>query len=110
MADELTRLFQAKVELHRKLVNARARNANGIGALLERPGLLDYLEATRTLEARLLLQLVDSDAREVARSTGASATALEEINAHAAPILEAIVELRRRIGAILHRNGDAVPR
>jgi TIR domain len=103
IAELLTRLFQSKVSIYRVLQTAHAAGRQ-TEPILGHPTLLNYIEATRTLEARGLLQLIDADARAVAHDTDAGLNAFTEIAASGPLLIETITDLRRRLGRLLREE------
>jgi hypothetical protein len=100
-ADALMHLFQSKVSIYQKLKSYNASD-NGLKDIIEtNKEIIDYIEATRTLEAKTLLQLIDADARELTKNEQSGLSVFEEITQNKVQVLEQIVFLRRSIGALI---------
>jgi hypothetical protein len=103
IAERLTRLFQSKVSIYQSVQRLHAEAAEQSHCLDD--ALLEYIEAARTLESRGLLQLIDADARSIAHQGVGGITVFAEFVTQGPAIIQAIIDLRRRIGALLRSVG-----
>ena len=102
IADSLSQLWRVKVSLKRTLSSMKQGNLGPVAQqILSNEEYLGYIEASRTLEARALLQVIDADAREVAQDFGTGLTVFGELARNADDLKMTIISVRRDLGRFI---------
>jgi hypothetical protein len=104
LSAQLSQLFRTKINVNRVIKGVASQLALKSRESVVSPEThIRYLEAAKTFEARVLLQVIDEDARSVAHDPETGWTVFGEIVNRNKEILLCIIGARREIGLVLKR-------
>jgi hypothetical protein len=104
LSAHLSELFRTKVNVNRVIKRIASQlTLKSRASVLSPETHIRYLEAAKTFEARVLLQVIDEDARSVAHDPETGWTVFGEMVNRNKEILLCIIAARREIGLVLKR-------
>lgn len=107
LSSHLSQLFRTKINVNRtikRVASQLAAKSQGTAFSLEAH--IRYLEAAKTFEARVLLQVIDEDARAVAHDPETGWTVFGEMVNRNKEILLGTIAARREIGLLLKQLSE----
>lgn len=105
IAQGLTQLWRSKIDLNRALSRMKHGKLRTLAdCILADDEYFAYIEASRTLEARVILQVIDADARAVAHDPELGITVFGELAADADTVKRTVLSVRRNLGRFINAN------